>query len=46
MLNGCFVFQRGEGEAKLLTEDWEGAVEDLKTAAQQSPQVSDNIEFL
>lgn len=26
------------GEAKLLTEDWEGAVEDLKTAAQQSPQ--------
>lgn len=27
------------GEAKLLTEDWEGAVEDLKSAAQQSPQV-------
>lgn len=26
------------GEAKLLTEDWEGAVEDLKTAAQKSPQ--------
>ncbi|XP_030926799.1 dnaJ protein P58IPK homolog [Quercus lobata] len=26
------------GEAKLLTEDWEGAVEDLKAAAQQSPQ--------
>uniref|UniRef100_A0A2N9F1H1 J domain-containing protein n=1 Tax=Fagus sylvatica TaxID=28930 RepID=A0A2N9F1H1_FAGSY len=26
------------GEAKLLTEDWEGAVEDLKTAAQNSPQ--------
>ncbi|XP_050292266.1 uncharacterized protein LOC126733125 isoform X2 [Quercus robur] len=26
------------GEAKLLTEDWEGAVEDLKTATQQSPQ--------
>ncbi|XP_022963264.1 dnaJ protein P58IPK homolog [Cucurbita moschata] len=26
------------GEAKLLTEDWEGAVEDLKTAAQSSPQ--------
>lgn len=26
------------GEAKLLTEDWEGAVEDLKSAAQQSPQ--------
>jgi DnaJ family protein C protein 3 len=42
-LNGCFAFQRGE--AKLLTEDWEGAVEDLKTAAQNSPQVSHNIEF-
>lgn len=27
------------GEAKLLTEDWEGAVEDLKSAAQKSPQV-------
>ncbi|KAH7513221.1 hypothetical protein FEM48_Zijuj12G0173600 [Ziziphus jujuba var. spinosa] len=26
------------GEAKLLTEDWEGAVEDLKVAAQESPQ--------
>lgn len=26
------------GEAKLLLEDWEGAVEDLKTAAQKSPQ--------
>ncbi|KAM1690786.1 hypothetical protein ACFX15_031844 [Malus domestica] len=26
------------GEAKLLTEDWDGAVEDLKSAAQQSPQ--------
>ncbi|KAI4349166.1 hypothetical protein L6164_009796 [Bauhinia variegata] len=26
------------GEAKLLTEDWEGAVEDLKAAAQNSPQ--------
>ncbi|BBH06008.1 homolog of mamallian P58IPK [Prunus dulcis] len=26
------------GEAKLLTEDWEGAVEDLKSAAQRSPQ--------
>ncbi|XP_068644163.1 dnaJ protein P58IPK homolog B-like [Aristolochia californica] len=26
------------GEAKLLTEDWEGAVEDLKQAAQKSPQ--------
>ncbi|KAF3442851.1 hypothetical protein FNV43_RR16769 [Rhamnella rubrinervis] len=26
------------GEAKLLTEDWEGAVEDLKAAAQESPQ--------
>ena len=27
------------GEAKLLTEDWEGAVEDLKEAHQKSPQV-------
>ncbi|KAL1351917.1 hypothetical protein HN51_015803 [Arachis hypogaea] len=26
------------GEAKLLIEDWEGAVEDLKSAAQKSPQ--------
>ncbi|KAF6167937.1 hypothetical protein GIB67_027715 [Kingdonia uniflora] len=26
------------GEAKLLIEDWEGAVEDLKEAAQKSPQ--------
>ncbi|XP_010937842.2 dnaJ protein P58IPK homolog B [Elaeis guineensis] len=26
------------GEAKLITEDWEGAVEDLKIAAQKSPQ--------
>lgn len=26
------------GEAKLLIEDWEGAVEDLKLAAQRSPQ--------
>ncbi|GKV05657.1 hypothetical protein SLEP1_g17643 [Rubroshorea leprosula] len=26
------------GEAKLLTEDWEGAVEDLQAAAQKSPQ--------
>ncbi|XP_044489709.1 dnaJ protein P58IPK homolog isoform X2 [Mangifera indica] len=26
------------GEAKLLTEDWEGAVADFKSAAQQSPQ--------
>lgn len=32
------MFQRGE--AKLLTEDWEGAVNDLKSAAQKSPQVS------
>ena len=31
------LFQRGE--AKLLTEDWEGAVADLKAAAQKSPQV-------
>lgn len=27
------------GEAKLLSEDWEGAVQDLKEAAQKSPQV-------
>lgn len=27
------------GEAKLLTEDWEGAVSDLKEASQKSPQV-------
>ncbi|XP_074587406.1 dnaJ protein P58IPK homolog B [Curcuma longa] len=26
------------GEAKLLTEDWEGAVQDLKIAAEKSPQ--------
>lgn len=26
------------GEAKLLSEDWEGAVQDLKEAAQKSPQ--------
>lgn len=26
------------GEAKLLTEDWEGAVEDMRSAAQKSPQ--------
>ncbi|CAA6661818.1 unnamed protein product [Spirodela intermedia] len=26
------------GEAKLLTEDWEGAVSDLKEASQKSPQ--------
>lgn len=31
------IFQRGE--AKLLTEDWEGAVADLKLAAEKSPQV-------
>ncbi|GMH30089.1 hypothetical protein Nepgr_031932 [Nepenthes gracilis] len=30
------LYQRGE--AKLLTEDWEGAVEDLKAAAQKLPQ--------
>ncbi|PPS17291.1 hypothetical protein GOBAR_AA03267 [Gossypium barbadense] len=30
------------GEAKLLTEDWEGAVEDLKSAAEKSPQAEDN----
>lgn len=32
-----FLSQRGE--AKLLTEDWEGAVADLKLAAEKSPQV-------
>ncbi|RZR79675.1 hypothetical protein BHM03_00005466 [Ensete ventricosum] len=32
----CLFLQRGE--AKLLTEDWDGAVEDLKIAAQKSPQ--------
>jgi hypothetical protein len=32
-----FFYQRGE--AKLLSEDWEGAVQDLKEAAQKSPQV-------
>ncbi|KAJ6750121.1 hypothetical protein OIU85_000726 [Salix viminalis] len=26
------------GEAKLIVEDWEGAVEDLKSAAEKSPQ--------
>jgi hypothetical protein len=31
-----FFYQRGE--AKLLSEDWEGAVQDLKEAAQKSPQ--------
>jgi len=31
-----FLPQRGE--AKLLSEDWEGAVQDLKEAAQKSPQ--------
>ncbi|KAM0953693.1 putative DnaJ protein P58IPK [Dioscorea sansibarensis] len=30
------LFQRGK--AKLITEDWEAAVEDLKSAAQKSPQ--------
>ncbi|KAF8395204.1 hypothetical protein HHK36_019147 [Tetracentron sinense] len=34
------------GEAKLLTEDWEGAVEDLKSAAQMSPQDSNIRETL
>lgn len=42
-LNCCSIFQRGE--AKLLTEDWEGAVEDLKAAAQKSPQVGHDTEF-
>jgi len=32
-----FLPQRGE--AKLFSEDWEGAVQDLKEAAQKSPQV-------
>jgi hypothetical protein len=27
------------GEARLLVEDWEGAVADFKAAVQQSPQV-------
>ncbi|CAL0309865.1 unnamed protein product [Lupinus luteus] len=34
------------GEAKLLTEDWEGAVEDIKSAAQKSPQDRDIREAL
>ncbi|CAN1274788.1 DnaJ protein P58IPK homolog [Linum perenne] len=38
------ILQRGE--AKLLLEDWEGAVEDLKSAAQQSPQDMDIREAL
>ena len=32
------VFQRGE--AKLLVEDFEGAVADMRVAAEKSPQVS------
>lgn len=45
MLFDCeLYFQRGE--AKLLTEDWEGAVEDLKSAAQKSPQVCYVIDYL
>lgn len=31
------ILQRGE--AKLLVEDWEGAVADIKSAAEKSPQV-------
>lgn len=34
------------GEAKLLTEDWEGAVSDLKIAFQKSPQDMDIRETL
>ncbi|KAA8516537.1 hypothetical protein F0562_016957 [Nyssa sinensis] len=34
------------GEAKLLTEDWEGAVEDLKSAAEKSPQDTNIREIL
>jgi hypothetical protein len=34
-----FIFLLQRGEAKLLSEDWEGAVQDLKEAAQKSPQV-------
>ncbi|OAY42660.1 dnaJ protein P58IPK homolog [Manihot esculenta] len=34
------------GEAKLLVEDWEGAVEDLKSAAEKSPQDRDIREKL
>ncbi|KAE8798387.1 DnaJsubfamily C member 3 [Hordeum vulgare] len=38
-ISDCFSFCFSDkGEAKLLTEDWEGAVEDLKDAAQKSPQ--------
>lgn len=33
------LFPLQRGEAKLLVEDWEGAVEDLQMAAQRSPQV-------
>lgn len=36
----CFLeFFPQRGEAKLLTEEWEGAVADLKLAAEKSPQV-------
>lgn len=38
-----YILHLQRGEAKLLTEDWEGAVEDLKSAAQRSPQVSLNF---
>lgn len=33
------------GEAKLLTEDWEGAVADMKAAAEKSPQVTVVFDF-
>lgn len=34
------------GEAKLLIEDWEGAVQDLKAAAEKSPKVSADAKFI
>lgn len=34
------VFSLQRAEAKLLVEDWEGAVADFKAAIQQNPQVS------
>lgn len=37
------VYCVSRGEAKLLSEDWEGAVDDLKSAAQKSPQVGRSI---
>lgn len=37
ILTSSNILQRGE--AKLLVEDWEGAVADVKSAAEKSPQV-------